>query len=395
MILLGVLCGIIAGIITGLIPGVHVNLVAVLLVSLGSVLMQWFDPVVVACGIIATAVTHTFLDVIPSVFLGVPDADMVLSVLPAHKLTLEGRGYEAIRMATIGSLLSLIVALCLFPLLVFLVPLLYDIIKPWIGWIIVLVVVFLIYREGNSLLALGLFSVSGILGLIVLNMNMEQPLLPMLSGLFGVSGLVLGLQQETSLPIQRITSELIVLKEDLVKSTGAATLSGWVTAMFPGLGSAQAAVLSGVLFTDLSSHVYLIVVGGINTVNFTLSLVTFYTLDKARNGAIVAVKDLIGSVTGLQIILFCSVALFVGGVATWLAFGIGKLAAHRIGDVPYELLMYGVMGLVVLLVFVFSGWVGLLVLVVSSALGMVAPLYGVARIHLMGCLLVPVLTFLL
>ena len=395
MIILGVLCGICAGVVTGLIPGVHVNLVAVLLVSLGSLLMQWFDPVVVACGIIATAVTHTFLDVIPSVFLGVPDADMVMSVLPAHKLTLEGRGYEAIRMATIGSLLSLIVALCLFPLLVFIVPLLYDVIQSWIGWIIVVVVVFLILREVKPWLAFGLFSVSGILGLIVLNMTLEQPLLPMLSGLFGVSGLVLGLQQETSLPIQRITSELIVLREDLVKSTSAATLSGWITSMFPGLGSAQAAVLSGVLFSDLSSHVYLIVVGGINTVNFTLSLVTFYTLDKARNGAIVAVQDLIGTVTGLQILLFCNVALFVGGVATWLAFGIGKVAAYRIGDVPYETLMYGVMCLVVLLVFVFSGWIGLLVLVISSALGMIAPLYGVARIHLMGCLLVPVLSYFL
>ncbi|MFQ5620693.1 MAG: tripartite tricarboxylate transporter permease [Candidatus Nanoarchaeia archaeon] len=394
MILIAVVFGICCGIVTGLIPGVHVNLVAILLVSLGGVFVRWFDPVVVACVIISTAVTHTFLDVIPSVFLGVPDADMVMSVLPAHKLTLEGRGYEAIRMATIGSLLSLLVALCLFPILVFVVPLLYDYLKAWIGWIILFVVIFLFIREGKWW-AVGLFSLSGMLGLIVLNMVMEQPLLPMLSGLFGVSSLVLALQDDSILPEQRITEELIVLPGDLLKCTSAATLSGWITSMFPGLGSAQAAVLSSVVFRDLSSHLYLIVVGGINTVNFTLSLVTFYTIEKTRNGAIVAVKDLIGGVTLRQVLLFCGVALFVGGIATFLAFFLGKKAAKYIGLVPYEMLSYSVMGLVVLLVFVFSGWIGLLVLFVSSALGMLAPLLGVARIHLMGCLLAPVLLFFL
>jgi TctA family transporter len=43
----------------------------------------------------------------------------------------------------------------------------------------------------------------------------------------------------------------------------------------------------------------MILVGGLNTVNFVLSLVTFLVLDKARNGAVIAIKELISYKNGL------------------------------------------------------------------------------------------------
>lgn len=388
--LLETILGILAGVFTGLIPGVHVNLVAVLVLSLG-----FGNPISFGCFIVALAVTHTFLDVIPSVFLGVPTEDMIVAMLPGHKLLHEGKGYEAIRLATIGSLGSLIAALMLFPLLIVIVPLLYDLIQPYIGWILLIVTGFLIMRDGKPLIALCLFLVSGLLGYVVLDMAMDQPLLPMLSGLFGVSSLILSLQDVGSVSLQDTEASIIVEKKDLFRCISAATLSGWITSMFPGLGSAQAAILSSVIFRDLGSHLYLIVVGGINTVNFTLSIVTFYTLGKARNGAIVAITELIKAIDLYQVSLFCSVALFAGGIATLLAVGIGKVAAVWIDRVPYEKITVAVISLVVLLVYYFSGTIGLMVLLVSSALGMLAPLLGVARIHLMGCLLVNVLLYLL
>jgi len=53
-------------------------------------LMTYFDPVVLVVFIIAMSVTHTFLDALPAIFLGAPDADQVLNVLPGHRLLLQG-----------------------------------------------------------------------------------------------------------------------------------------------------------------------------------------------------------------------------------------------------------------------------------------------------------------
>ena len=92
-LIVAVVFGICAGIITGLIPGIHINLISLLLVSISGFFLGFTSPTVLGVFIIAMAVTHTFLDVIPSVFLGAPDADTALIVFPGHILLLEGKGF--------------------------------------------------------------------------------------------------------------------------------------------------------------------------------------------------------------------------------------------------------------------------------------------------------------
>jgi putative membrane protein len=172
-IFLGLLSGVCAGIITGLIPGIHINLISILLVSLSAYFLGFTDPIVLGVFIIAMAVTHTFLDAIPSIFLGAPDADMALSVLPGHQLLLEGRGYEAVKLTVVGSFLSLLVVISIMPLLIPFVPLIYSFSEPYIGYILIFVVFFMILKErnlDNKFWSFYLFFLSGILGLLVLNM---------------------------------------------------------------------------------------------------------------------------------------------------------------------------------------------------------------------------------
>ena len=121
-IILAILIGCLAGTITGLIPGIHVNLISMLLISVSGYLLGFTNPMVLAVFIIAMAITHTFLDSIPSIFLGAPDADMALGVLPGHRLLMEGKGYEAVKLTVIGSLLALIVTLLLIPFMIPFVP---------------------------------------------------------------------------------------------------------------------------------------------------------------------------------------------------------------------------------------------------------------------------------
>ncbi len=279
---IALLLGILAGTITGLIPGIHVNLISLLLLSMSAFLLNVSNPLVISVFIIAMAVTHTFLDSIPSVFLGAPDADMALSVLPGHKLLLEGKGYEAVKLTVIGSLLSLITVIFLIPIILPFIPLIYEFIQPYIGYILIFVVIFMTLKENtikNKLWALILFLMSGILGLLVLNMpNLNQPLFPLLSGLFGTSALILSLNQNVKIPKQTISETIFVEKKNKIKAVTAAVFSGSLTGLFPGLGSAQAAIIGMQLVGEIGNYAFMILIGGINTVNFVFSLATLYTL---------------------------------------------------------------------------------------------------------------------
>ena len=106
-IIAAVLVGCCAGIITGLIPGIHINLVSLLLVSVSGYFLGFTSPIVLGVFIISMSVTHTFLDTLPSIFLGAPDADTALAVLPGHRLLLEGRGYEAVKLTVNDTFLTL------------------------------------------------------------------------------------------------------------------------------------------------------------------------------------------------------------------------------------------------------------------------------------------------
>src|SRR3989339_407033 len=203
-LLLSIFIGVGAGVITGLTPGIHINLVSALLVGFSGYLLGITSGVSLAVFIIAMGITHTFLDAIPSIFLGAPDEDMVMGVLPGHKLLLEGKGYEAVKLTVIGSLLSLIGTLFLVIIMLPFVPSMYNFLQPYLGYLMIIVVVHMILKEkkiDKILWASFVFFISGVLGIIVLGLpNLSQPLLPMLSGLFGISTLITSLWQNVKIP---------------------------------------------------------------------------------------------------------------------------------------------------------------------------------------------------
>lgn len=95
-----ILAGCIAGVFTGLIPGIHMNTVSLSLVYVMA------DRSELIFFIIPMSVVHTFVDFIPSVFFGAPEAENFLSVLPGHKMLLEGKGITAIKITVFGGLIG-------------------------------------------------------------------------------------------------------------------------------------------------------------------------------------------------------------------------------------------------------------------------------------------------
>lgn len=393
-VLVAIALGISAGIFTGLIPGIHINLVSLILLSISPLLLQYTSPTVLCCFIIAMSITHTFLDAIPSIFLGAPDADQALNVLPGHKLLLQGKGFEAVKLTVIGSLLCLLLAAILIPPMLYISRTIYPLMKGYIGYLLILIVVFMVLKDKKRLLNLIIFTMSGALGLIVLNMPaLKDPLFPMLSGLFGTSMLVVSLTQKVRIPEQTFEETIDVEKKHIAQAVGAGTVAGSLTGFFPGLGPAQGAVLASQMTRNIGDYGFMILVGGINTVNFIFSVVTLYTIEKARNGAVIIVSKLLAYYPLTALLVFVCAALLAGAAATFLALKLSRIFAKLISRINYSLVILSVIALIACLVFYFSGLLGILVLIISTGVGIIPGLTGVARNHQMGCLILPVILF--
>lgn len=399
MLLFAVLLGVVAGTITGVTPGLHINLVAVILLSSSPFLLQYFSPLVLAAFIIAMSITHTFTDFIASVYLGAPDDDTALSILPGHVLLLRGKGYEAVKLTVVGSFLCLIGTIALIPLLILIVPFIFDHLRPYIGYLLLVIVVFMISRErslNGKFWALLVFLLSGILGLLVFSLpQVKDPLFPLLSGLFGISMLLMSLTQKVEIPRQYVTEDITLKKREMAKATATGIFSGSLLSIFPGLGPAQAAILASQFYRKVQSHIYLVVVGGINTVTMVMSFVTLYTIDKARNGSIAVVSELLGSFPSSYLILSIAVALIAAGLATFATIWLSKRCAIFINKINYRLLSIAIIFFISSLALFLGGALSLFILGISTAIGLIPALLNIGRNHSMGVLLLPVILYFL
>jgi putative membrane protein len=203
-----ILAGILAGTFTGLVPGIHINLVGAVLIGLSATIFSGVNSLYLAIFITSMAITHTFVDFIPSIFLGCPDTETELSILPGHELLKEGRGYEAVMLTIYGGIAAIfLLPFLAFPLS-FLFSRIYDLIVSKMFWILLVTFSILIFSEKRKIAALFVFLTSGIFGLCVLNLEISEPLLPMLTGLFGSSILLLSIKNKTQIPEQKISSQV-------------------------------------------------------------------------------------------------------------------------------------------------------------------------------------------
>jgi len=225
--------------------------------------------------------------------------------------------------------------------------------------------------------------------------NLKQPLFPLLSGLFGISMIIVSISKNVEIPKQRISETIHLSKSDQAKALAAGTFSGSFVSFFPGLGPAQAAILGNQIVGSLNTYAFLILIGSINTVNMASSLASLYTIDKARNGAVLAIRELIPRIDLNILTIFLAAALLAGGIATFLALFLAKLFAKVIEKVNYSLIGFSVIILIVATTVYLSSWMGLIILTVSTAIGIIPNIVDVKRSHAMGCLMLPVILFFL
>jgi len=275
----------------------------------------------------------------------------------------------------------------------------YSLVNPVMGWILLFVSVFMILQERGierRIWALAIYLIAGILGVITFTMpGLKHSLVALLSGLFGISTLIVSLYDNVNVPKQEVTEKIVLSRKELAKIIFVGTIAGGITGLFPGIGAAQAGIMGGQLVGKIKDYSYLVLNGGINTVNFMFSIVTLYSLEKARNGAVLVIMEIMDTISYYQLWLFLFVAVLVSGICVFLTLYIARWFSHLINYVNYKILCFSIIVFVSGFVFVLSGWKGFLIMTVSTALGILPPYVNVRRNHCMGCLLLPVTLFFL
>ncbi len=387
-VLISILLGTFTGVITGLIPGIHINLVSTALISLSAFLFSSTNPIYLSIFIVSLSISHTFIDFIPSIFLGCPNTENQLSILPGHEMLKEGRGFEAVKLTSQGALYAIFFLLILAFPFSFLLENIYFLISKYMFFILFLIFLIFIAMEKNKFAALFIFLISGILGLCTLNLNVNEPLLPLFTGLFGCSTLIVSLKDKIQIPSQDITTPKIKKSRILFAGIITSPICGFL----PGLGSGQSSILANII-ARAEKEGFLFLNGFSNILIMGLSFVSLYSISKTRTGSAAAIQKLLGIFSWKTLLLFLFVILISGIISYFLTDFLSKKFSKQITKINYAMLSKIMLVFLFILTFIFSGFVGILVLVVSTILGIYCNTFEVKKTNMMGCLLIPTMIY--
>jgi TctA family transporter len=501
------------------VPGLHVNNVALLLVGaagpltavLAAVIPTSLVPLGLAALLLAAATAHTSTAFLPSVFLGAPEEDTALSVLPGHRMLRQGRGREAVALAAWGAFLGTLASLALLlPVRLLLgPPVEASEYGRWLVPAVLLVVLLLlllgergrtvhrldaalrcltpegIIVSGKSVaprelgagavviegsvtavgpahlligsgdgprrvlcsfqpsvkpgervtvcafvggsrfrsaleqrgLALMVFLLAGGLGFLVLGAPGfwagprllpippgQAALLPLFAGLFGVPSILLGRGAVESTPPQRDPGPLGLPLWRRVRAVLAGTVSGATVSAFPAMSGGVATVVARQLAgggdeeADEAGREFLLANGAVNAAMALFSVVALFLLGRTRSGAAAGVAALAGTARWGPLdqppLLLAAVLLAAALAATLalpLTIRLSRGYAALLRGARARTVSDAVLAFLIGLTAAVAGAAGLAVLGVATAIGCLPPLLAVRRLHLMGCLVVPVL----
>ncbi len=429
LLLFSALIGLVLGIISGLTPGVHTNNFALLLVASAGIFASYgFAPIYIAVIILSNSITHTFLDIVPSIFLGAPEADTALAVLPGHRLLMDGRGMEAVRLSALGSGASIIASLILILPLAWFFKSSHAFVQEHIASILILISLLLVLSEKSDdsaeemlgrfrfkLLACALFMLSGFLGLIAFERTgLMQPLImfgepsilfPVFTGIFGASTLIVSLMTSAVVPPQtRNVAGFDLPRRRIIRGILTGSAAGSLVSFLPGVSSAVATVLARLAVRESEEEVddagsmdagkeFIISLSGVNTANALFCLISLYIIGKSRNGAMVAVSLITDASqwNNSTVVMLLMIILLISIVSYLLTIITGEWVSGFIHRVNYQRVCTAVLVGLFIMVILLSGWFGLVIFLTSILIGMI-PVYGnVRRSHAMGVIILPII----
>ena len=374
--------GIGIGTCTGMVPGIHVNTAGAIMFASSVYLLNYISAEFLCVIFVSMSIAHALIEFVPSMLLGVPEEGTATSILPGHRMVLEGRSKEAIRIVSVGGFGAILVVIIMMPIFAVALPFLQGISKPYTWIILTVVSIYMIHRLSNGnvafLWSLLLFILSGILGWIMLQTPISSgiSLMCTFTGLFGISTILFSLNDSSSIPHQSKYYDLEI-DRDAIKSIFAGGTAGAILGFLPGFGPAQGSIIAqgacGTSDESDDTKNFLLANSGLNTSDTLFSLIAIYLIGNPRSGIAVYMSYLISEFTLSHLMIF-----------TFLMQGI-----------DYRKLSLAVILLMIAILYAFAIiYKGpilylTLALITTTAMGLLPHYLGVSKSHLMGVLILP------
>ena len=384
--------GVAAGTASGLTPGLHANNFALVMAGIAPALPG--PRLAVAAAMLTAGVVHTFLDIVPALALGVPDAAMAATALPGHRLVLAGRGREALVLSALGSGGAVVFALPLAIPITRAMVAAYPTIRAHLALILGAIVAFLLLTEPTirrAVIGALSFAVSAALGALVLPAGLSGPLpaggalAQLFAGLFGAP-ILLEAMNGTGVPPQA-DAQIQMPTLDLGLTALAGTGGGALVGYLPGVSAAVAAVIALPAVPGRSgARGFIVATSGANTATAIFALFALVSLGTPRTGVLVAISELDAPLNVPVLLAAVVVGAAVGFV---LVVTIGGRYLDTVGALDPRRLSLAVIGLLVGLSVLVAGWGGLAVFGAATAVGLIPQRGGTRRVHLMGVLIGP------
>ena len=386
--------GALLGSISGLIPGLHANNFALLLAGIAPAVPG--PPLFVGLAMLSAGVVHTFLNAVPAMALGVPDAEMAITALPGHRMVLEGRGYEAIRLSALGSILAVLAAVPLAIPITWAVTAMYPTIRSNLSLVLLVVVLGLLVSEFTWRARFGgalSFVLATLLGAVALDVEPDSPLeaggmlAPIFAGLFGAPVLIDAIRGG-GVPPQG--DDAIRIPRRLVGATAiAGAIAGAIVGYIPGISAAIAAVAVLLLIPGGGGdRGYIVATSGVDTANTIFALFALVAIGQPRTGVMVAFEN---ANAPLDLPVLVGGVVLAGLLGFVLVIVVGDAYLRLVGRLTYWKISAVVLSLLFVLSYLFTGPVGIGVFVVASAIGLVPVRFRARRVHLMGVLIGPLM----
>jgi len=379
--ILFLLLGIGAGTITGLIPGIHSNNISLLL--LASPLFG-FEAIVFTLSMV---ITQSFVDFIPAIFIGAPNTDTFEGVLPGHKLFISGKGFEAVCLTVFGGIIALIVGVLILGTFSIFLTDSWDSLKYLIPIILIFVLVTIIFREQTTkkkILVTGIIVAAGSQGLLFTNQ-----IFPLIVGYFGLPTVLYSLNKIQIESKQNQNVE-IKIKNSIEGVIG--VVGGIIVSVLPGIGSNLAAGIIRLFREKIKTEEYLVLLGSINTSAFFFSFSVLFLVEKARNGAMIVLKEQIFFIPE-EYFLGIATMMIAGGFGGIITIFFAKKISGWFSKRRIRTLSLISIGVMITSVFLFNGFYGLFVLFFSGALGFFVILKKVNRSSCLSFLIIPTILF--
>ncbi|MFQ3318717.1 MAG: putative membrane protein [Natronomonas sp.] len=389
-----VLAGSTLGTASGLVPGLHANNMALLLAGFAPAIPG--PPLYVGMAMLSAGVVHTFLEIVPTLALGVPDPAMAVAALPGHRLVLEGRGREALRLSALGSGLAVVFAAPLAIPVTRVMTAIWPTLRANLSLVLAGVVGLLVLTEyglRSKLAAAASVALSGLLGLATLDLSPAAPLAagsmlaPLFSGLFGAPVLIDAMGSD-GIPPQD-DPRIALSRPGLAGLAGIGTLAGAVVGYVPAVSSAVASTLALLAVPGrYGARGFVVATSGVNTANTIFALFALIALGTPRTGVLVALDSAGVPISVPHLLAAIALGAALGGT---LVGTVGDRYLAAVGRVDATRLSLVVLGGLGILSFAFAGAIGVVAFLTATVVGLVPARYRARRANLMGVLIGPII----